>query len=151
MKSIMLVCISEVAVPARKRKVTKCRLASQFRSRASRTSTTSRAWKRPCTTCRAGASEALRALYEKMLRLGGQRFTVKPSALPEMDALFDELPNFAEVLEDIRKHLALCIDTERLGRAAADAAAARRARHRQDALRAPACRSCSAPASASCR
>jgi len=29
-----------------------------------------------------GASESLRALYEKMLRLGGQRFTVKPSALP---------------------------------------------------------------------
>jgi ATP-dependent Lon protease len=58
------------------------------------------------------ANEALRAVYEKMLRLGGQRFTVKPSALPEMDALFDELPNFAPVLEDIRKHLALCVDSE---------------------------------------
>ena len=57
------------------------------------------------------SNEALRALYEKMLRLGGQRFTVKPSALPEMDALFEELPNFTEVLEDIRKHLALCIDS----------------------------------------
>jgi ATP-dependent Lon protease len=59
-----------------------------------------------------GASEALRAVYEKMLRLGGQRFTVKPSALPEMDPLFEELPNFAAVLEDIRKHLALCIGSE---------------------------------------
>ena len=59
----------------------------------------------------ASANEALRAVYEKMLRLGGQRFTVKPSALPEMDALFDELPNFTEVLEDIRRHLALCIDS----------------------------------------
>ncbi len=58
------------------------------------------------------ANEALRAVYEKMLRLGGQRFTVKPSALPEMDALFDELPNFGDVLEDIRKHLALCVDSE---------------------------------------
>src|SRR3954471_19040818 len=58
-----------------------------------------------------GANEALRAIYEKMLRLGGQRFTVKPSALPEMDALFDDLPNFTEVLEDVRKHLALCIDS----------------------------------------
>ena len=57
------------------------------------------------------ANEALRAVYEKMLRLGGQRFTVKPSALPEMDALFDELPNFTVVLEDIRKHVALCIDS----------------------------------------
>ena len=51
----------------------------------------------------ASANEALRAVYEKMLRLGGQRFTVKPSALPEMDALFDELPNFTDVLEDIPK------------------------------------------------
>jgi ATP-dependent Lon protease len=57
------------------------------------------------------ANEALRALYEKMMRLGGQRFTVKPSALPEMERLFDELPNFADVLADIRKHLALCIDS----------------------------------------
>ena len=57
------------------------------------------------------ANEALRALYEKMVRLGGQRFTVKPSTLPEMERLFAELPNFTEVLEDIRKHLALCIDS----------------------------------------
>ena len=57
------------------------------------------------------ANEALRSVYEKMLRLGGQRFTVKPSALPEMDPLFDQLPNFTRVLEDIRKHLALCVDS----------------------------------------
>jgi ATP-dependent Lon protease len=57
------------------------------------------------------ANEALRATYEKMLRLGGQRFTVKPSALPDMEALFEELPNFRAVLEDIRKHLALCVDS----------------------------------------
>jgi ATP-dependent Lon protease len=55
------------------------------------------------------ANEALRTLYEKMLRLGGQRFTVKPSALPAIDELCEELPNFSEVLADIRKHLALCI------------------------------------------
>src|SRR5881394_2292178 len=57
------------------------------------------------------ANEALRAVYEKMLRLGGQRFTVEPSALPEMENLFEELPNFTTVLEDIRKHLALCVDS----------------------------------------
>src|SRR3954470_10217172 len=57
------------------------------------------------------ANDALRTIYEKMLRLGGQRFTVKPSALPDMDPLFDDLPNSAAVLEDIRKHLALCIDS----------------------------------------
>jgi hypothetical protein len=58
------------------------------------------------------ANEGLRALYEKMLRAGGQRFTVKPSSMPKMDELLDELPNFGAVLEDIRKHLALCIDSE---------------------------------------
>src|SRR3954465_16017484 len=57
------------------------------------------------------ANEALRAVYEKMLRLGGQRFTVKPSALPEMQRLFEELPNFREGLEDIRNNLALCVDS----------------------------------------
>jgi ATP-dependent Lon protease len=60
----------------------------------------------------AGANEALRALYEKMLRVGGQRFTVKPSALPAMDDLFEALPNFTEVLADIRRQLALCVDTQ---------------------------------------
>ncbi len=59
----------------------------------------------------ASASEALRALYEKMLRLGGQRFAVKPSALPGMQELFEELPNFGEVLEHIRRQLALCVDS----------------------------------------
>ncbi len=58
------------------------------------------------------ANEALRALYDKMLRVGGQRFTVKPSAMPPMDELFEDLPNFARVLEDIRKQLALCMDSE---------------------------------------
>ena len=58
------------------------------------------------------ANESLRALYEKMLKLGGTRFTVKPSAMPLMDELFEELPNFSAVLEDIRKQLILCIDSE---------------------------------------
>ena len=58
------------------------------------------------------ANEALRALYEKMLRLGGQRFAVKPSGLPGMQDLFDELPNFGEVLEHIRRQLALCVDSK---------------------------------------
>ena len=58
------------------------------------------------------ANEALRALYEKMLRLGGQRFAVKPSGLPEMQALYEELPNFGAVLEHIRRQLALCVDSQ---------------------------------------
>src|SRR5260221_3292486 len=58
------------------------------------------------------ANEALRTVYEKMVRLGGQRFTVKPSALPAMEPLFEGLPNFTQVLDDIRKHFALCVDSE---------------------------------------
>src|SRR5258706_750081 len=58
------------------------------------------------------SNEALRALYEKLLGPGGQAFAVKPSGLPQMQAVFEELPNFAEVLEHIRRQLALCVDSE---------------------------------------
>jgi ATP-dependent Lon protease len=56
----------------------------------------------------ASASEALKSTYGKMIRAGGTRLTVKPSGIPAMEALYVELPNFAEVLDDIRKHIALC-------------------------------------------
>ncbi len=58
------------------------------------------------------ANDALRSTYEKMLKAGGQRFSVKPSSLPEMDSLYEELPNFAEPLDDIKKQLALCTETD---------------------------------------
>ena len=54
------------------------------------------------------ANEALRNTYEKMLKAGGTRLSVKPAGVPAMDELYDELPNFTEVLDDIRKHIALC-------------------------------------------
>ena len=57
------------------------------------------------------ASEALKSTYEKMLRLGGARLTVKPAGVPSMDALYQDLPNFTEVLDDIRKHIALVSDS----------------------------------------
>lgn len=56
----------------------------------------------------ATANEALKSTYEKMIKAGGTRLTVKPSAVPAMDSLYEELPNFAEVLDDIRKYIALC-------------------------------------------
>ena len=55
--------------------------------------------------------ESLRSTYERMLEKGPERFQVKPSGLPVMDHLYDELPNFAEVLDDIRRQLALCEDS----------------------------------------
>ncbi len=58
------------------------------------------------------ANESLRATYMKMIRSGGQRFSVKPSALPDIDALIEELPNFEEPLEDMRRQLALCLSSD---------------------------------------
>jgi len=55
--------------------------------------------------------ESLRATYERMLEKGPERFQVKPSGLPAMAHLYDELPNFHEVLDDLRRQLALCTDS----------------------------------------
>ena len=55
--------------------------------------------------------ESLRSTYERMLEKGPERFQVKPSGLPAMSHLYDELPNFHEVLDDIRRQLALCHDS----------------------------------------
>ncbi len=51
--------------------------------------------------------ESLRATYERMLEKWPERFQVKPSGLPAMQHLYDELPNFWEPLDDIRRQLAL--------------------------------------------
>ena len=55
--------------------------------------------------------ESLRCTYERMLEKGAERFQVKPSGLPAMEHLYDELPNFHEALDDIRRQLALCQDS----------------------------------------
>jgi ATP-dependent Lon protease len=55
--------------------------------------------------------ETLRATYERMLEMGPERFQVKPGGLPAMDHLYDEMPNFNEVLDDVRRQLALCQDS----------------------------------------
>jgi ATP-dependent Lon protease len=55
--------------------------------------------------------ESLRATYERMLEKGPERFQVKPSGLPAMEHLYDELPNFGEVLDDVKRQLALCQDS----------------------------------------
>jgi ATP-dependent Lon protease len=55
--------------------------------------------------------ETLRATYERMIEKGAERFQVKPSGLPVMDHLYDHLPNFSDVLDDVRRQLALCEDS----------------------------------------
>ncbi len=55
--------------------------------------------------------ENLRQTYERMLEKGPERFQVKPSGLPAMEHLYDDLPNFHAVLDDVRRQLALCHDS----------------------------------------
>jgi ATP-dependent Lon protease len=43
-----------------------------------------------------------------MIKLGGTRLTVKPAGIPAMAHLYDDLPNFGDVLDDIKKQIALC-------------------------------------------
>lgn len=55
--------------------------------------------------------EGLRSTYERMIEKGPERFQVKPSGIPAMDHLYDDLPNFADVLDDVRRQIALCEDS----------------------------------------
>ena len=55
--------------------------------------------------------ESLRATYERMLEKGAERFQVKPSGVPAMDHLYEQLPNFHDVLDDVKRQLALCHDS----------------------------------------
>ena len=55
--------------------------------------------------------ENLRATYERMIEKGPERFQVKPSGVPSMEHLYDELPNFMPVLDDVKRQLALCSDS----------------------------------------
>jgi ATP-dependent Lon protease len=55
--------------------------------------------------------ETLRATYQRMLERGPQRFQVKPSGVPDMTDLYAALPNFHEVLNDVKRHVALSQDS----------------------------------------
>jgi ATP-dependent Lon protease len=55
--------------------------------------------------------EHLRSTYERMLEKGPERFQVKPSGVPAMGHLYEELPNFHDALDDLRRQLALCQDS----------------------------------------
>ncbi len=54
--------------------------------------------------------ENLRIMYERMLERGPERFQVKPSGIPDMAALYEQLPNFTEALDDLKRHVALSQD-----------------------------------------
>jgi len=54
-----------------------------------------------------GRSPELEAFYERMLETGADRFVTKPSSIDALDPLFDECPNFEEVLDDLARYLRL--------------------------------------------
>lgn len=55
--------------------------------------------------------EHLRSTYQRMLERGPERFQVKPSGVPDMSELYELLPNFTDVLDDVRRHVALSHDS----------------------------------------
>jgi ATP-dependent Lon protease len=54
-------------------------------------------------------NEALASLYEKMKQRGGGRFLIRPSDADMIDDLYDTCPNFADVIDDLKKYLALSV------------------------------------------
>ena len=59
--------------------------------------------------CSTKRNEGLKGWYDRMRELGGSRFIVKPSTHKAVDDLYDASPNFGEVLDDLRKFLALAV------------------------------------------
>ena len=55
--------------------------------------------------------EVLRNTWQRMLERGPERFAVKPSGVPDMAPLYDLLPNFGAVLDDVKRHVALSQDS----------------------------------------
>lgn len=57
----------------------------------------------------AARNESLSAFYEKMKQMGGTRFVIKPSTADALDPLYEQCPNFSEVIDDLKKYLALAV------------------------------------------
>ena len=54
-----------------------------------------------------GRSPELETFYERMLETGADRFVTTPSSIDALDPLFEECPNFDEVLDDLARYLRL--------------------------------------------
>jgi ATP-dependent Lon protease len=54
-------------------------------------------------------NEGLKSWYDRMRELGGSRYIIKPSTVAAVDALYDASPNFRQVVDDLRKSLALAV------------------------------------------
>lgn len=58
---------------------------------------------------RALNSPELEAFYENMLALGGERFVTTPSSADALSPLYQDCPNFEEVLDDLARYLGLAL------------------------------------------
>lgn len=58
---------------------------------------------------RALKSPELEAFYEDMLELGAERFVTTPSSTEALQPLYDDCPNFGEVLDDLKRYVGLSI------------------------------------------
>ncbi|MBI3230900.1 MAG: AAA family ATPase [Burkholderiales bacterium] len=56
-----------------------------------------------------GRLPELDAFYERMLDSGADRFVTKPSSTDAFDELYEECPNFSEVLDDLSRYLGLAL------------------------------------------
>src|SRR5690348_12048334 len=54
-------------------------------------------------------NEGLKSWYDRMFELGGSRYIIKPSSAGAVDELYGASPNFVEVIDDLRKFLALAV------------------------------------------
>ncbi len=57
----------------------------------------------------ARGNEGLKSWYDRMRELGGSRYIIKPSTAAAVDELCEKSPNFVNVVDDLRKHLALAV------------------------------------------
>jgi ATP-dependent Lon protease len=58
---------------------------------------------------RAQQSMELDAFYENMLTLGAERFVTTPSSAQALTPLYEDCPNFTEVLDDLARYLGLAL------------------------------------------
>ena len=54
-------------------------------------------------------NEGLKSWYDRMRELGGSRYIIKPSTTAAVDDLCEKSPNFVNVVDDLRKYLALAV------------------------------------------
>jgi ATP-dependent Lon protease len=51
----------------------------------------------------------LKTFYEQMIESGAERFVTKPSSIDALTPLYEECPNFSEILDDLKRYLGLAL------------------------------------------